>query len=961
MQIADAKESELSIPSIKQLSTKNRHRVRAILNKSMLDAKKIFNLLRENAGANEIYCAEVLLSETPYQKFKVPDIFPNGPQVRENHHRLASLGLEKQAALIEVYARRNLPKLIRFCNSTKVLNHFCLQKEFDEVDKVLSKMKDEFGFSHFLLRKACWVKSEISESDFIPAIDSLLKDYGIGEKNVITTSVVNCFSESQDYLALRKSILAIQPKGYGGAINRFTRDLARLVFQPHANNGKDFCELLQSMHQSSLIDALILFKINKGYLSLERYPSCNIFFSELEKATLGVDVLAEFYLKQEDSEGAFFQKTGAWLESDEIIEYRLLNDFFYDPVIGTSLNTDPWIIKKCSDKCKIKSLSELVSNSSEASHERTKLADLKNNGFITRTSEFNFILFKNQGYDSISQEQLLWLMGKTRDLFRTINVEYAKRLISRIDSRLSKIIVYLLIVKRTRDDLSSNKMTRLLESEVIENYSADLTLFIDELGKKHESVAFYLHEICTEDFLARLTKIIPETKSIIDTRAKLHEWRGKKTGDRTFIDRARTIRIDYKISLVRGEIDDNRIYVDPSRFLDWVSDHILGDLTPVLTSLSHNINHEKNIDDPQLRDLITSCYFEFCANQHYGIASYIGRRIRHGTFKGHVFTNTLAFEKNYEEFLKDVNISGKYQVWRNKFEKLVSYAVDEKLHIETNVKKVGLIEPNLKSPAKEEHLLSCMSDLLKVFRNQGSTINLPTVLLEYCWRFVELDLLAIRNYIKEMKSILSPNDLSTDLKKSWIGQQNIPIAFSRELQTSLNNQFKMAQNWFKRPPSVAPKANINLLYKAVIKEVQETYPEFYTQVDYDEEDDLELFGEAYHRIYDAFFVIIFNAAKHGKSGAPLERTFLFEKGRHGQSYLVLSISSEIKEDHLEVDVASMLHVGHAEDIVNAQMHENRSGIAKLYNLTMTDNNLCVELIKCSNNKVTVALSYRIGN
>ncbi|MEE3923321.1 hypothetical protein [Pseudomonas viridiflava] len=954
------REQSSSVSNLKHLTEKNRNRLRAIFNLGSADTLKVFNILRNDASAKEIYHAEVMLAQTPYLSYKVSEAFPASPQVKENYSRLTSLDLEKQCRLLELYVENNFSKLLDFCSYLKVLNEHAFNKRFEEFDVALHDIHDKFGFSHFLLRKACWINSEASEDVKLNAVDELLQACGIGEKNILATSIVNCFSDGLDYLALRKSMLGIPVKGIKGVRNQFTRDMVRLIFHPHAFDRSDLSSMIQSCMQSSLVDALVCLKINRAYLPVVGYESCDRVCDALESATVGIDALAELYLSREDSEDIFFQRTGAWLESSEVIEYRLLNDFFYDPVPSVKSPNLEHFVDRCAAICSLQSISELKQNQSLTNHNFPNLRSLESEGAITRSSVCNFILFKNGGDDNIEEEALLWLMAHTRDLHRTINVEYAKRLISHLKSRLSKIIIFLLIVKRSRDDLSSNKLTRLLEGEIIENYSGDLMVFIDSLGRRYEDIAIYLHEICTEDFLARLTKIIPETKAISDTRAALHEWRGKKTGDHNFLDRAKSIRIDYKISLVRGEIDDNRIYVDPSRFLDWVADNVAGELTMILTSMNHNLGVDEKVDDPQLRDLISRCYQEFCSNKHYGIASYIGRRIRHGTFKGHVFTNVILVEKNHSAFLSDTSVSEKYRTWRDRYEKLVTFAVTEKLHIEISTKKGGLIKPDTRSAAKQEVVTACMFDLMKFYRLHGVINNSPAIILDYCWRMVELDLLAIRSYIKSMKSKLALNELNTDLKKSWAGQPQMQSAFAQELQLALNKQFKLAQNWFKRPPSVSPKANINLLYKAVIGEVQETYPVFNTDANYDEDDGLELFGEVYHRIYDALFVIIFNAAKHGKVGLPLERYFMFERGQDGSTYLLINISSVIRDDQSEEEVTAVLCPGPNIDISDAHMHENRSGIPKLYNLTMADDNFFVECVKCSARKVTIAISYRMA-
>lgn len=947
--------------TIKNLSGKNRNRIRAMLNATPKDGIKIFNIIRKQATPREIFFAENALNDTPYHSFQGYERFPEEPQVKENYLRLVSLDLEKQARLIELYANYYKDKLAHFCRLAKKLNFLAVEKKFTEADSVIREIYTDFGYSHFLLRKACWIRSEAVGDVQLSSIDELLKKSGIGEKNLITSSIVNCFSESQDYLALRKSMLSLTPKGIKGVRNQFTRDVVRQIFQPHAKDDADLSSLIQSTLQSSLIDALICFKINSGYFNAGSYPGCFTFCKELEGASSDIDTLAKLYLANKGSEGIFFQKTGAWLESNEVVDYRLINDLFYDPSIGMTFGGDHRLVRKCSQQCTLASISEIVEGAELTQHHFKNLRTLQNDGLMTRSSVFNFLLFKNSGEDKIEEDALLWLMANTRDLYGTIQATHAKRLIPRLRSRLSQIIIYLLIIKRVRDDLSSNRLSRLLESEIIQNYNSDLMHFVDEIGRRYESVAVYLHEICTEDFLARLTKIVPETKSITDTRAALHEWRGRKTGQTSFLDRARAIRIDYKISLVRGEIDDNRIYVDPSRFLDWINDNIVGGLTPVLTSISHNLGPEEKVEDPQLLDLIARCYNEFCSNKHYGIASYIGRRIRHGTFKGQVFTNVVSIEKEHVEFLSDSGVAEKYSAWRSRFEKIVINAVNEKLHIETTKKTQGMIRPHLKSVAKEEYLKACMTDLVKFFRVQGATNSLPTVLLEYCWRIVEFDLIAIRSYIKEMKAQLAINELQNELRKSGYSSPQASAAFFKDLQVAAGKQFKLAQNWFKKPPSVSPKADVNLLYKAVIMEVKETFSDFNTEAEYNEEDIFELYGDAYHRIYDALFVIIYNAAKHGKPKASLERSFLFEKDRADKTYLILNISSIISDSQSDADVNSMLELAPNEDIVNAHMHENRSGIPKLHNLKMTDENFSIEHVKCLGRKVTVAISYRMAN
>ncbi len=50
---------------------------------------------------------------------------------------------------------------------------------------------------------------------------------------------------------------------------------------------------------------------------------------------------------------------------------------------------------------------------------------------------------------------------------------------------------------------------------------------------------------------------------------------GQTSGEKVYLDRARTLLIDHRINKVRNELDDNRIYVDVARFHEWFDDELL--------------------------------------------------------------------------------------------------------------------------------------------------------------------------------------------------------------------------------------------------------------------------------------------------------------------------------------------------------------------------------------------------
>ncbi|HCR1869686.1 TPA: hypothetical protein ONC23_004529, partial [Enterobacter hormaechei subsp. xiangfangensis] len=121
----------------------------------------------------------------------------------------------------------------------------------------------------------------------------------------------------------------------------------------------------------------------------------------------------------------------------------------------------------------------------------------------------------------------------------------------------------------------------------MDKYNSDIVALCEYIYHKSVEVAEYTYEVFTEDFLARLSHVIKRTPQITETRAALHKWMGEKTGKKAFTDRARTLLIDHQINRVRNEIDDNRIYVDGARFIEWAKDEQTQYLNTVLTNITH--------------------------------------------------------------------------------------------------------------------------------------------------------------------------------------------------------------------------------------------------------------------------------------------------------------------------------------------------------------------------------------
>ncbi|MED5777889.1 hypothetical protein VZ146_20630 [Enterobacter hormaechei] len=941
---------------LKFLKLDLRNKIRSLVSMDSKDSVVALEKIRETSTPNEIIRIENVLRAISYGKeCIVPQLFPTLLQIKEAYLRLKPLQLEKSLEIIELNSRNNYNQLVKLIDAFGEINRNILMGNNNKADQILGDTCRKYGYSHLALRKAALLQS-FDENESLSFSSAMIRNPDISNNNVIVNSVFQCYQERQDYLVLKKSVLNINNKG---KFNNYTRDITRFIFLPHTVSQDDFISMLQSCLQSSLLDSIILLKYNHSYVDFKNHPTLIKLLKKLNDASPDINKIADFYLKYEESgrdiEYFFYKHSSAWLECNGFEQYRLFLDTFYEDPDSKLWTCDADVIKKCKEWICVKSISQLLSDNL-TTHSLAKLKKIETNGMVTRSAAFNYLIYENDGFCFIEDDLLYSIMGKTKDLDKTINVALLKNTAKFTASDESKIIYYLLISKKSKNESDGFYLRRLVQKLVMDKYNSDIVALCEYIYHKSVEVAEYTYEVFTEDFLARLSHVIKRTPQITETRAALHKWMGEKTGKKAFTDRARTLLIDHQINRVRNEIDDNRIYVDGARFIEWAKDEQTQYLNTVLTNITH-VELSDFIDDPQLLLIIEKCYFAFCNNNIFGISSYLGRRIRHGTFRGHLYNNVVNVERKYPNLLRDQYINSKWQQWKLNYENCIDKIIKENLHVESISKRDGLLKPNLKSINKHDIVYACAQAIAKDYLETKDTNNSILIILEYCWRLAEVDLKNVNRFLKSKRSDLLNINLLDEIKiPPNHSLQTSSRDFVREIQAKINEKLTSMYGWFKRPLSVSPKASLSLLYKAVVAEVKETFINFDADTAFDEEDDIELVGGPYHVLYDAFYVVIYNAAKHGKPSTNLEKSFKISRA---ERKVIVIISSDIKDEDNEDEINDRLKITADSDIDNAQSSEERSGIRKLYHLQRNDPKFQIETIICANRKVTISVSYSL--
>lgn len=962
---------------IKSVDLSNRNLIRDLIYNKDSSKYQNYKKLKTRLKTKDILNLEEVLRviNARSETFEFIDsLFPDTPQINIKVKTSLDGSFKDSLALINAYVGKYDQKLSLLLTKISDLNKTVIfENNFEKADIIISEIVNDFGFSHLIIRKIILL-NQICEIIDIPTPNytrEFIRVYNGDGKNTVISSLQQCYQEGIDYIGLKNSILNYyKQQNFFSAILRYPFNNYTESFNPNDLNVN-----LQHLMRSSLIDALFFIANHKKKIDLSEYKNIDRFneliLKEIEQK-ITIQSLSQFYLNlyendYSNAEDSFRRQVSAWFEIQELEEYSLFHNLFNEGLDNSDkIFNNSLIMDKLNNFVTSNGLLNLIENTKLDYETDTAFSKLLKSGSITKSALFNYKIFQTKGMWKLTENDLFWLMSNTQDLPRTVNGNLLKVMSKQIVTPLSKIILYMLISKKTQNNLDDSILRNDIQELVIKEFEGSLVDFVENLYQLSPTVAYYAYEIFTEDFIAVMPEIIRSTTDITEVRANLHEWRGSKdtTSASAYFERARTLRIDHQINRIRNEINDNRIYVDIPKFNEWLFNDAYRDLSLILSGLiQYNF---QEYESPQLIEFIEKVYQEFCTNKIFGISSYLGRRIRHGTFKGHMYTTFVKNLENEFDFLENSPFAHRWQNWKKEYESQIDKIIFENLHVESPKKKHGLIKTSILSDTlKHDIAKSCVKDLMTDYLSNNGT-GLLSILNEYCWRLISTDLKHINEFLKEQKNTIQSFANNSLFQNSTTfdeyNRKNLSI-LRLEFLRLLDEKFKMLYEWFNRPQNVAPRAEISLLFAAVTQEVKDSFEGFgnNSEILHSEiignEHNLELFGNSYLIIYDALFVIIYNAAKHGKRNTKLEKEINLDL-KNNKIYI--KVSSQISDDETESSVREKIKIDRIEDIENAQIFENKSGIKKLYHLQAYDKSFKLEEIKCENRKVQITISYKVN-
>lgn len=915
-------------------SKKSRNRLRGLIAEpKSLQTIKTLEKIYSEGGEQDFQAAIEVLKESPL--FKRGLIGGNFNTTLPRTLDFENISNLKPKKIIGKFTtnRKKISSLLSYCE--KILQAMG-EGQFDRAFEFSKLLQKKGGASIALVRYLCFIKNHSNDKELHHSIENFLEEISINNARYIHNAIRELTSENTDYLNIFEKIQKAE-RSTGTLI-------ARSFIDPIPRSSEIFSATLSGYYQYSLLDAY-LYVHRLLPIKLSNIEDIDAFRTiedcEFGQAKIDLNIL---YKPKDNSVGLYiFRESFLLSEIDELFSYRLVHQFYFNSSPSKEAGKTPYEHKLVRNYFATVENIACIGQKTEFTNTFQSEAYVKEYHaekacHFQNSTALAFLLDRKDGKIEDDEVGFVRAMSVTRDIGTIVTSQHIEQI--KIDAKRDelRIVASALSHIKQRGQLREHELRSIIQEVAIRSFDANLLELLEHVYKISPAVAEHLLQTMDETFLSKLFSIIPDPNQAIQERANLLEWYGKKVDDPTFSERAKNLRIDVQINKARGTIDDSRIYVDPVKFTQWISNNILNDFTLLFESLPQPIEvqvipiawekaktgiskHE------QIAALILLCYEEFCSNTIFGVASYLGRRIRHGTLKGTGFSEikNMATDTQYGALFESRDFDDLFRNWLKVYESTLDSLRDHYLHINSKAKPDGLFSKEFRTNSKRIAASHMMRDILDSYSSSGSSVEVPYIVLEYCWRIVEEDLSTIRRFLMEQKA-QNAVFRHPDGQPASSHQREFQV-FTKTVNSLTAEKFRMISSWFNKPSIASPSADVVLLFKAVVSEIRSHFPDYCPKVSTTEEQFI-LDGGAYFNIYDALFILIHNAAASGKRDGHLSLNVHLDERQEGK-HVAISLSSELRNQHELSQVKHAIESALAEDCEDALVTEGRSGIKKL--------------------------------
>jgi hypothetical protein len=577
--------------------------------------------------------------------------------------------------------------------------------------------------------------------------------------------------------------------------------------------------------------------------------------------------------------------------------------------------------------------------------------DPKTAGMLARSCAVVWVCDNAPNFSGMTAENMALLMGSTTNIDRLLSTTTLRLSAETAVDPFVKLILQTLLRAHSSATKDNYNFKEQFQRYVKDFHGGDILSFMERVKELDRNVVYYFIALLDETLLSQMPFLMESSEAIYETRAQLLEWYADVGGDDTTRMKAKELRLDRKIASVRGAINEARLNIDSVRFRQWIEQNQLTEFStfvrqsvPAIPGLNDVADKTKIQSmflsahrEPAIRALfsIVECYAEFCRNPDYGIASFLGRRIRHGTLKGTLLNGI----NDQNEIAIPPSVSTQYQSWTRDFSAEIN-RFSERLHFQDKAaNKNGIISAEVDSTKKWQACLVCLNSIFEQSQQDYGVTNIPKIIEQYCWFVFEYELETLRGKIADARSQWG----TLKLRHSW--SDTDIIAFERSINITLNDRFSTVLSWFRKPPNISPIAEINHVIEVVLKEAKDEYATFSPDFEFVGKTDLQLSGAIYYIIYDALTIAVRNAAKHGRHPGKLTiETAVVDVGPN--EVLDIAVTSELLEGDTIDKALNRIEIAGNGGARDADIVEGLSGIRKLKKMESERSILSYNVSRC---------------
>lgn len=801
------------------------------------------------------------------------------------------------------------------------------------IAQVINQVVELAGNSLTLARKAAFVigyapKDSISYN----ACVELVGAYGVNGNNYGMMVTIDAIGPDFNYLDIKYRFRDYATFERSASISQ---KISQLCFSPLATTKNDLVALVSTSYEISLIDAAVALLSHQDQGIAEVAVPTSVLnawrnfasqpagaFQYLNKSDTYIDLWA-------------FRCTPAFLEYPAFRRVRYAFQALYDlPERGNTSGSIKALFQQHSAAFfeGVDRVSDVVPPVEHRVSATPEKFDRETAGILSRSCALVWVCEKDADFSEISTEAMALLMGQTFEIDRLISAELLRHAVGTASNPFVKLILQTLLRAHSAATRDNFNFKDQFQRYVRDHHKGDILDFMKMVQSLDKKIILYFVNLLDETMLSQMAFLMASSEAIYETRARLLEWYSGITHDPSAGDKAKQLRLDRKIAAVRGAINETRLNIDSVRFRQWIEQNKLSDFSdfirqsqltlPPISDLTDNSKRSTLFlathREPTMLALqaLVQCYDEFCRNPDYGIASFLGRRIRHGTLRG-----TLLNGLNNVSNLDQASLT-RYHTWMREFSTSIDSLASQLYFRSKAAHKDGLLSAEIDSEQKWQLCLICLIRIYTQTQQDQGVMFAPLLIEQFCWLVFETELAKVQASIGEARlkwGTLKLHHAPTDVAAT---------TFERRTNVTLGDHFATVISWFRKPPNISPVAELAHVIKVVIDEAHSEYATFSPEVSSPVSPSLALNGATYYVVYDALTIAVRNAAKHGQHPGKVSIDAEV-KDLDAAKILEITVTSRLKAGD---DIASVLTrietAGHA-GATDADVVEGLSGIRKL--------------------------------